>query len=296
MSQRSKRGAAPCSALVVALAVAAATPAAARITRLDVLRVEPAFGGAIFGAVGAYERVIGRAHGEVDPRAPGNAVIQDIDLAPRDERGLVAYDTDVEILRPADPARGDRVLLFNVLNRGNKGALALFNADVPPGVGVTNRLESAGDGFLQRQGTTLVWFGWQADVLPGNNRMTIAGAGGARIPMARPITGHGARRVRGDRHATPPTQNLSSSGWFTAMATAGIPIRASAPTTRPPQPDGFVPDADQCAPRENAPRRSPFPNSGMELRRPAAPTGSSSRIAKAICLPAGFQTGPAFTN
>ena len=85
--------------------------------------MEPAFDGARFGTVGPFERVTGRAHGEVDPNAPENSIIQDIALAPRNQRGMVEYTTDIDILRPADPTKSNNILLFNVINRGNKGAL-----------------------------------------------------------------------------------------------------------------------------------------------------------------------------
>jgi len=69
--------------------VAAAPPAEGRISRIEITRTEPAFGGQSFGAVGAYQRLAGRAYGEVDPAHPGNAIIQDLYLAPRNARGLV---------------------------------------------------------------------------------------------------------------------------------------------------------------------------------------------------------------
>src|SRR5690348_12870901 len=74
----------------------------ARIVRIEVTETKPAFGGRNFGEVGPFERVIGKAYGEVDPQLPGNAVIQDIALAPKNARGMVEYSTDIEVLRPAD--------------------------------------------------------------------------------------------------------------------------------------------------------------------------------------------------
>ncbi len=90
----------------VVLFCTAPETAEARITRLEITSVEsPAFGGASFDRVGPYERLIGRAYGEVDPKHALNAVIQDIELAPRNARGLVEYSTDVDILKPIDPAQ-----------------------------------------------------------------------------------------------------------------------------------------------------------------------------------------------
>ena len=62
----------------IAIAVLLAIPAEARITRIQITKTEPAFGGVSFGTVGPYERLTGKAFGEVDPKAPGNALIQDI--------------------------------------------------------------------------------------------------------------------------------------------------------------------------------------------------------------------------
>ena len=46
-------------------------------------------------------------------------------------RGMVEYVTNVEILKPADIARGNRVLFFEFANRGNKTALAVFDDGIP---------------------------------------------------------------------------------------------------------------------------------------------------------------------
>jgi hypothetical protein len=136
-----------------------AAPSEARITRIEISKIEPAFEGAQFGAVGTYERVIGRAHGEVDPNLRANAIIQDIDHAPRNAEGFVEYVTDVDILRPADRSKGNGILFFNVVNRGNKGGV--FNADIPFGLpqnlADNNAPKVAGDGFMMKQGYTLVW-------------------------------------------------------------------------------------------------------------------------------------------
>ena len=94
-------------ALVLLGAITCATPAPARNTHLEITRVEPAFGARSFGTAGTFERVIGRAYGEVDPKAAANAGIQDVELAPTNARGMVEYATDIDILRPADPARGN---------------------------------------------------------------------------------------------------------------------------------------------------------------------------------------------
>src|SRR5712671_3796517 len=103
--------------LGIALCVLAAPPVEARITRIVITKVEsPVYGGAGFGSVGQYEQLDGVAYGEVDPREPGNAIIQDIALAPRNERGMVEYATDISILKPIDMRRGNGTILYDVVN------------------------------------------------------------------------------------------------------------------------------------------------------------------------------------
>jgi hypothetical protein len=74
--------------------------AQARITRIEISRVEsPTFEGASFSQVGQYEKLVGRAFGEVNPNDSHNAVIADIGLAPRNAHGMVEYSTDIYILQ-----------------------------------------------------------------------------------------------------------------------------------------------------------------------------------------------------
>jgi hypothetical protein len=81
------------------------------ITRLDITRVEsPTFGGKSFGSVGQYEKLVGRAYGEVDPNDPRNSVITDLSLAPRNADGMVEYATDVLIIKPINLAQGNHRL------------------------------------------------------------------------------------------------------------------------------------------------------------------------------------------
>src|ERR1700733_5641220 len=115
-------------------------PAEARITRIQITKTEPAFGGMSFGTIGPYERLTGKAFGEVDPKAPGNTIIQDIKLAPKNARGMVEYVTDVDILRPVNRSKSNGVLFFNIINRGNKGGMTLFNSNVRGSTADNNNL------------------------------------------------------------------------------------------------------------------------------------------------------------
>lgn len=268
--------------LAGAAVLALAASAEARIVRVEITSTEPAFSGAAFGAVGAYQRLRGRAFGEVDPAHPGNAIIQDIHLAPRNARGMVEYSTDIEILRPADLARGNRVLIVEVVNRGNKLLLSRFNEGVPLANGPQNALAVPGDGHLMREGYTVVWFGWQADVLPGLDRMTFR-APVARDPDGTPVTGI----VRTELYAHEPTRTLNlSSGWFTRLTHASYPTVST--DNRSPDADGFLPTLTVRA-KEQAPR-VPIPNTEWSFGA-CTDSGAVTPNDRQICLPAGFQPG-----
>ena len=259
-----------------------AATAHARITRIQITKTEPAFGGANFGEVGPYERLIGQAFGEVNPKAPGNALIQDIELAPRNARGMVEYVTDLEILRPVNQSKSNGILFFNIINRGNKGGLSLFNANVRGNAADNNNLASPGDGFLMLHGYTIIWYGWQADVLPGNARMTMT------VPVAHNADGSAITgMVRSELVTQAATSTLSlSSGWFSGSSAAYPSVSTD---NRVPLADGFLPTLTVRR-RQQDPRIS-IPNSEWSFatcgQNGAPPTPSATQI----CYPAGFKPG-----
>jgi hypothetical protein len=244
-----KKAIAPMLSAAAVVAALAPTLSQARIVRIEVTETRPAFGGRNFGEVGAFERVIGKAFGEVDPQLPSNAMIQDIALAPRNAKGMVEYSTDIEILRPVDRTKSNGVLFFNIINRGNKGGLSLINTDVPGGpanIGNQNALTEAGDGFMQQQGYTMVWFGWQPDVASGNNRMTM------QVPIAHNTDGSAITGiVRNELTVTNPAPTIGlQSGWFTAASKAYPTVSTD---NRTPLAGGFLPTLTVRV-RENDPR------------------------------------------
>src|SRR5882762_1395629 len=89
-----------------ALLLVAASAADARITKIRIVTKEsPAFGGYAFKDVGQYEKLVGKAYGELDPNDPKNSVIVDIKLAPRNARGKVEYAFDFYILKRSEERR-----------------------------------------------------------------------------------------------------------------------------------------------------------------------------------------------
>ena len=119
------------SKLAVALLAGTAAlvqPADAKVIKFEVVKTEsPAFEGRSFGTVGTYDRIIGRATIAVSPSDPHNAVIADIDKAPRNAQGQVEYTADFYILKPVDLAKGNGAIFYEASNRGNKAILARFN-------------------------------------------------------------------------------------------------------------------------------------------------------------------------
>jgi len=147
-----------------------AGPVFAKVVKFDIVRIDsPAFEGRSFGATGTYDRIVARATIAVAPDDPHNAIIADIDRAPRNAGGLVEATTEVEILRPTVAANANRRLFYEALNRGNKLSLALFNDHIT--VNEPAEAPDAGNGFLMNRGYTLVWSGWQGDVATGGGRM-----------------------------------------------------------------------------------------------------------------------------
>jgi len=146
--------------------------AAAEVTRFEIKTREPFAGGKVFGTVGEYERIVGRVHFELGPDLPQNRNVADLDLAPRNERGRVELSADLLILTPKDRSKGNGALLYGVNNRGNINTLRFFN--FASGSNDPKDEKHAGDGFLMRHGFTVVWSGWDGELLPGNQRLRLS--------------------------------------------------------------------------------------------------------------------------
>ena len=149
-----------------------------------------------FGAVGPYERLVGRAHFAIDPGTPALHGITDLDKAPIDAEGLVQFTGDLSMLKPLDPRRGNRRIFFDYGNRSNKRMLQFFND--APASNDPRTLAHAGNGFLMRCGYTVAWLAWQGDLLPGNGRMLLD------LPIARERHGPTTGPVRVEYLAGPP--------------------------------------------------------------------------------------------
>ena len=130
--------------------------------RLELRPPTPFAGGTAFGRVGPYERLLGKAFFAIDPNEADLPFICDLDLAPRNQDGLVEFSATLDIVKPVDLKRGNQRVLYEFSNRGGRAAITGLNF----GKGMDmSRPEYAGDGFLMRLGYTVVWSGWQGDLI-----------------------------------------------------------------------------------------------------------------------------------
>jgi hypothetical protein len=197
----------------------ASAPSQAKVVKFEILRTDsPAFEGRTFGAVGTYDRIIARATIAVAPGEAANTIIADIDRAPRNAQGLVEAVTDVEILRPTNLANGNRRLFYEALNRGGKLGLALFN-DIPVVINDPVKASDAGNGFLMNRGYTVVWSGWQGDIVPGDGRMTFS------PPTVPGITGPAREEFVFDQLDNPASGTLSYPAADLDPAKATLTVR-----------------------------------------------------------------------
>lgn len=128
-----------------------AMPATAAITRLVVERTESP------GQDG-YVKLTGHAYGELDPKLPLNAIITDLEFAPRNGRGMVEYVATFTLLKPVDMSKASGVLLYYVPNRGG---VSLTGTDA------------------RKMGHVVVASGWQGDIQPGDGVQSL------QVPVAR---------------------------------------------------------------------------------------------------------------
>jgi hypothetical protein len=216
--------------IAIAVAVAlSAQLAEARITRVvfDPARSQsPTFGGLSFGDVGQYEKLRGTAWGELDPNDPRNKVITDIGLAPRNAAGMVEYSMDVFILKPIDLAKGNQRAFLDFNNRGGMRVGRLNQTD-------TNNdpttAAHAGDGFIMRQGYSIVANGWDFGAAGAAN-MKIS------VPKLAGITGPSYEYINFD--------NATSMSFTLAFPAATLDKSQAKLTVRARLDDAPVPLAD----------------------------------------------------
>ena len=167
-----------------------------------------------------YEQIIGRLHFEIDPKLPGNAIIADVGLAPRNAKGRVEFSSDLLILKPKEALHGKGATWVEIPNRGGKS-------------GATD--------WIMRNRFTLVSVGWQFDVPSGPDKL------GSEIPAARntdgtPIRGGvraaftpdnaAAEQTVGDLTAYPPVDINGPDSRLVVRTRAALPGGSEVPRSR----------------------------------------------------------------
>lgn len=163
-------------AFTLASASLAAMLAGTGLARAEIIRIEIAgttvvSNGADPGnGIGDYELITGRAYGAVDPTDPLNAIITDIEFAPRNAEGMVEYDTKFTLAKPANMDNASGLLWYDIVNR------------------------STGSVGANAYGHVQLLSGWQGDIAPTSTNFT------ANVPVAinpdgSPITGKVLARI-----------------------------------------------------------------------------------------------------
>jgi hypothetical protein len=162
--------------LLCVLVLGIAAPALAEVSRFEIAtRADLSFAG--------YEKITGRVFFVLDPRDPRNAIIVDLDRAPRNDRGLVEFSADIAIVRPKSGGNG--VAVVDVPNRGNVRLLPIMNRTRAAGAD-----PEVGDGFLMQRGFAVVAVGWQFDVPQTGSLLRV------QLPGTPPIAGLGFAAIR----------------------------------------------------------------------------------------------------
>ena len=242
------------------------------ITRFVVKRKGVFAGGHEFPITGAYEKLVGKVYGEVDPKNRLNRIIVNLDKAPCNRRGKVEYWSDFCILKPLDMARSNGKIFYDAPNRGGKRIVAFLN-DAPQS-NDPSTIEDAGNGFLMRQGYTIVWCGWQGDLMPQKNWLVMG------VPVASINGKELTRRVRTEivvEEKGIKFQPLSGDDRVKSYAAATRDKTQALLTVR----------------KKSYEQRIPIPPSEWEFASCAkdSPTGKKTikPSNKELCLPSGFK-------
>jgi len=168
--------------IVILFFAALVLPAQARVTHIVIDEVTP------FSEPSSipYEQVAGRAFGELDPRLPGNAIIQDIELA-KDPDGKVRYVATFMLLKPVDMTKASGLMWHEVPNRGRI-------------LGLPPQERVFGDVTLAS-----AWQGDNAGATAVRPTASVAGMQWLQVPVAKGVTGEVFGRIvnRSGKHSQP---------------------------------------------------------------------------------------------
>ena len=212
-----------------------------------------AFNGASFGTVGTYTYILSEATGKVSANDSCAPTIVDLKNA-ADANGNVRYKFDVIVLMPTDQAKSSGSLLYIVNNRSSTSSLEklldgsandLFtnvSPVIPTSGAAATAGTGAGNGFLMKQGMTIVFSGWQGD---RNQTLNVPSASitsttkwfapGMTLPVAKDVANGGASitgTVQDEFIADNATANLLGTYYKRAPGTpATLTIQTTAMST-----------------------------------------------------------------
>ena len=115
-----------------------------------------------------YEIITGKLHFEIDPKLSQNAIIADVDLAPVNAAGKVAFVADLRLWKPKDDSRSNGAAWVEIPNRGGRASLSAA---------------------MMEQGFTMLNVGWEFDVPVKKDQMRL------EVPRARQKDGSAIRGV-----------------------------------------------------------------------------------------------------
>ena len=172
---------------------------------VNILKTEAVAGS--FGSAGEYERITGTFVGEVDPGDAKNAIIQDLQLAPKNANGMVEYSSQFVLFKPKDMSKASGVLRYDAPNRGN-----IVNLDP----------------YFASRGYVFLSAAWQGDVPEASGKVTLT------VPVAKNADGSSITGTYRSELFPPATTSNSLSlpgGQFNGAMTPYAP--ASLDNTQP---------------------------------------------------------------
>jgi hypothetical protein len=184
-------------------------------------------------------------------------------------------------------SRGSGTLLFEVVNRGNKLVFGNFHDAMSGPAADRNGLRIPGDGFLLKEGHTIIWWGWEMDVRAGQNRVLMPPIV-ARNADGSAVTGLVRTEIITPRDTNVVPISLSQQIQQCPPDSYDSYPTASLDNRTPFADDGFLPTLTVRT-REQDPR-TPIPNSEWSFG-----TFEGDQEAKAddkhLCYKAGFKPG-----
>lgn len=181
-----------------------------------------------------FELLEGHFSGDLDPAARQNRIINDLALAPHNERGRVAYRATFAILRPLGTVSG--LLVYDVANRGHINPTAFpqghvsvisgWQGDLAAGTGIQSievPVAHAPDGG-PITGPVIARF---LNMPAGTTTLNITGgpAGGIGGRAFMPATAEGARLIKATSDSAEPTEVPQADWGFGDCSTTPFPGR-----------------------------------------------------------------------